>query len=370
MRIKSVVIIALLLCPTMFSQNAFIGGLFDKSFEFVTTNPSKEVFKGQIVKGQRNGVGVLKYKNGNVFVGDFYRNKISGYGMLIADTLSFVKNCDKCVAYVGNWKNGKKTGYGRCYDFEGNVLYQGIFENDKPVNSYPFPTDSVDRSFIISLIDENTVYLGETKGGLFDGYGVLVFPSGDCWVSSFKNDSRYGVGVYLTYDNEWEMIDVLNGEYAMISSSQRYKQIDVETEQRKQLLRQTLIGTLSDLAVQSAEFASTVSAVKNGEQIVGEGLDATSGKSLSSGGNYQLMYNKWEKRAEKHYNSLTKLGYSKESKSEVSGGTGASMNGGNYVAQKRSFRDAQKEMKKIREKAKKAGVIITQSKWETATINY
>ena len=165
------------------------------------------------------------------------------------------------------------------------------------------------------------------------------------------------------------MIDVQNGEYTMISSSQRYKQIDAETAQRKQMLRQTLIGALSDLAVQSAEFSSTVHAVKNGESIVDESLETTS-NSFSNGGNYQQMYNKWEKRAEKHYNSLTKSGYSKKSKSKVSGGTGASMNGGNYVAQKRSFRDAQKEMKKIRAKAKKVGVIITQSKWETATINY
>lgn len=368
MRIISI-IIALLLCPTMFSKNAFIGGLFDQTFEYFTANPSKEVFKGQIVKGQRNGIGILRYNNGNVFIGDFYRNKISGYGMLIADTLSYVKNCDKSVVYVGNWENGKKTGYGRCYDYEGNVLYQGMFENDKPANPHPFPPDSVDRSFIISFIDENIIYLGETKNGLFDGYGILVFPSGDCWVSSFKNDSRNGVGIYLTYDNDWEMIDVQNGEYTMISSSQRYKQIDAETAQRKQMLRQTLIGALSDLAVQSAEFSSTVHAVKNGESIVGESLETTS-NSFSNGGNYQQMYNKWEKRAEKHYNSLTKSGYSKKSKSKVSGGTGASMNGGNYVAQKRSFRDAQKEMKKIRAKAKKVGVIITQSKWETATINY
>ena len=35
-----------------------------------------------------------------------------------------------------------------------------------------------------------------------------------------------------------------------------------------------------------------------------------------------------------------------------------------------NFRDAQREMTKIRLEAKKHGVNIVQSKWETATVNY
>lgn len=114
---------------------------------------------------------------------------------------------------------------------------------------------------------------------------------------------------------------------------------------------------------------SITTAISNpgNEQYASFGLsDETAGGS----GNYQAMYEKWERRAEKHYKSMTKSGRSKESKQEASGSTGSKMSGGNFVAQKRSFREAQKEMKKIREKARKAGVIIEQSKWETATIDY
>jgi hypothetical protein len=46
------------------------------------------------------------------------------------------------------------------------------------------------------------------------------------------------------------------------------------------------------------------------------------------------------------------------------------MNTGNYVMQKKALRDAQREMRNIRQKAARAGVHITQSKWETATVNY
>ena len=109
--------------------------------------------------------------------------------------------------------------------------------------------------------------------------------------------------------------------------------------------------------------------------ISNSGNESDSDFGLSDGasggsGNYQAMYDKWERRAEKHYKSITKSGSSKESKSEASGSSGGKMSGGNFVAQKKSFREAQKEMKKIREKARKAGVIIKQSKWETATIDY
>ncbi|EKU90007.1 hypothetical protein HMPREF9447_02842 [Bacteroides oleiciplenus YIT 12058] len=46
------------------------------------------------------------------------------------------------------------------------------------------------------------------------------------------------------------------------------------------------------------------------------------------------------------------------------------MNSGNYVQMKKSFRDAQRQMRNIRNNAQRHGVTITQSKWETATIAY
>lgn len=90
----------------------------------------------------------------------------------------------------------------------------------------------------------------------------------------------------------------------------------------------------------------------------------------SSSTNYEAQYRQWEKRAEKHYNSLTNLGLSVESKKAAAGSTVGSMNGGNYVSMKKSFREAQKQMKAIRRRAAKAGVQIPQSKWETATVSY
>lgn len=96
--------------------------------------------------------------------------------------------------------------------------------------------------------------------------------------------------------------------------------------------------------------------------------DSPSKRSASS---YQSEYNRWEQRAQSNYNSLTNLGYRAKNKSgDRSGGTLQSMSGSNYVQMKKALRDAQREMRNIRQKAQRSGVAITQSSWETATVDY
>ncbi len=97
----------------------------------------------------------------------------------------------------------------------------------------------------------------------------------------------------------------------------------------------------------------------------------SSGSSNVNTGNYQAEYNRWEQRAKSNYETLTNLGYSvTNSRNDRSGSTGQSMNTGNYVMQKKALRDAQREMRNIRQRASRAGVHIAQSKWETATVSY
>lgn len=99
-------------------------------------------------------------------------------------------------------------------------------------------------------------------------------------------------------------------------------------------------------------------------------MDYSSSSSMNSH-DYQSEYNRWARLAERHYNSLTNLGYrSKHKDGSRSGGTLSSMSGGNYVQMKKSLRDAQHEMQRIRRKAAQNGVTITPSTWETATVGY
>ena len=85
----------------------------------------------------------------------------------------------------------------------------------------------------------------------------------------------------------------------------------------------------------------------------------------------QTHYSRWESIAERHYNSITNTGFRVRDKQGNRGGSAMQgMNSGNYVQMKKSFRDAQRQMRNIRNDAKRHGVTITQSKWETATIAY
>lgn len=96
-----------------------------------------------------------------------------------------------------------------------------------------------------------------------------------------------------------------------------------------------------------------------------------SSPTTGSNHDYQSDYNRWANLAERHYNSLTNLGYRvKHNDGGRSGGTLSSMSGSKYVQMKKSLRDAQREMQRIRRKASQNGVAITPSTWETATVGY
>lgn len=46
------------------------------------------------------------------------------------------------------------------------------------------------------------------------------------------------------------------------------------------------------------------------------------------------------------------------------------MSGGNYVIMKKNLREAQNQMRTIRQQAQREGITIQQSQWENATVGY
>lgn len=125
----------------------------------------------------------------------------------------------------------------------------------------------------------------------------------------------------------------------------------------------------NSLAMAAGTYTSATA--YNSYNYGGYSSSASSGGNSSSGSDFQSQYAQWERRAESCYNSLTNLGYSVTSSSgDKSGGTGRKVSSGNYLQQKRSLREAQSNMRSIRQKAAREGISIPQSKWETAKVDY
>ena len=261
--------------------------VFSKAFEIVNEKNNKEKFKGQILKGKRNGMGYTINKKGDIYAGDFYRGGATGFAMLI--TSGQIANCDSCFVYVGNWKDGKKSGFGVCYAENGDIIYQGQFADDKPIGVYPSENPNLEKYFTLIEIGGGDYFLGEMKNGNANGFGVLVFNNGDLWQSSFKDGQRKGIGLYLAYNGEWETLNVKGDDYDIVSSSENYRNMDAT---RKANFRSALSGAMgyfAEATQAAANLAGDIQAARNGTDISTNSGDTnigtTSGPIESRSGN-------------------------------------------------------------------------------------
>ena len=352
-----------------YSQECHILQLFSKSFEIVNEKGKKDSFKGQILKGKRNGMGFLMQKKKYLYAGDFYRNDMTGCGILFAIENNYIENCDGCTVYVGNLHKGMKTGFGTCYTAEGNVLYQGQFKEDKPIDQYPTTNLSQQKYFSRIELTDGDIFLGEINEEDINGYGVIVFNNGDLWLSNFKDGDKNGVGLYLLYNGEWETLNFSKDDCNTISSSTNYRNIDI---QRKEIFKSSLseaMGYFAMAANKVGEVTTNIQTVRRGEPVYTGEIE--SNEAPSSNSSLQSQYMQWERRAIANYNSLTNLGTRvKKDGKDVSGTNGQSLNGGNYVMQQKALRQAQSEMQRIRNNAIRQGINIQQSRYETIKVTY
>lgn len=363
-------------CITFFFVFAFNGlaqysGNVEKSvsqdvIEILKKEMVESQYKGQYLKGRRNGMGYGKEKKEGYYIGDYYRNEMSGLGMFISN--NDMLNCEGSTIYVGNWKEGKKNGKGICYGSDGRMIYQGMFADDVPVDDYPSKSHDEKTHFSIIKTQNGEIYFGETKENKTNGFGVIVFPNGDMWQSSFKNGAPHGIGLYLTANGEWETQNKKGEDYEVISSSQGYA--------HNKAVRAQINGTTWDALLSGISQSLQSFADKYGQGNSNGSYGATGSYDYNKvggtgGSSLQAQYNNWERRAKANYESLTNLGvrYARNGKN-VGGSTGKGMSSSNYTMQKRALREAQQEMARIRSRARAKGITIVQSQYETVTVKY
>lgn len=175
-------------------------------------------YMGQLDWQQKNKNGSGIYKDGkNVYFGDFFNNKKSGYGMIIAGHNGKIKNLKGCMVYIGSWLNGKKDGKGICYDFNGKVIYQGKFENDKPIDTYPSPNSSENYFSLLGL--DGGAYLGELIEGVPNGYGLFIANDGELSFGKVRDGKRYGTGLLLINPYVWKIVKWDGDSYTEVTNS-------------------------------------------------------------------------------------------------------------------------------------------------------
>lgn len=348
---------------------------FEPIFEGCKEKVKTGKIRGQKLKGRYDGLAVIKQKNGDIYFGDVQDGKPHGNGLYICNTGNNIKNCSESVVYIGRYKDGLKYK-GVCLNNESEILYDGLFTNDAPSNTYPAIDESQYMGYfdIIESNNRDWVYIGEISQGMPNGLGIILFKNKDFLISKFNQGMRSGIGLFVASSGEWQTEKAKGGEITIISSSTYYATIDAERNRQIKSHFTDALGYFSQALTSAGEIGDIVTGqpytdLSNSSIHGSSPLDDNNAASHS--GNYQADYEKWEQRAESHYNSITNLGYSATNKNgNKHGSAGQGMSSGNYASMKKSFREAQKQMRSIRTKAAKAGITITQSKWETATISY
>lgn len=302
---------------------------------------------------EKNGIGI--YKDGkNIYFGDFSHNKKSGYGMIIAGQKGKIKNLKDCMVYIGSWLDGKKEGKGTCYDFNGNIIYQGRFENDKPTGIYPSTNSSSSYFSLLGL--DGGAYLGELIDGVPNGYGLFIANDGELSFGKVKDGQRYGTSLLLESPYVWKVVKWKGDSYSTITNSDIYNS-------RSQAYKESRDKYWSEIWSGLGEVAQGLASTTNQFVEYKSSQNSSSSASYSSG------------------NSSRNSSSSKSNRSSVSSsktsqdcGTAWQTDSKNYsnletramnCIDESEYNSIQSKMKSIRQKWVSRGCHITQSEWET-----
>ena len=125
-------------------------------------------YDGYYQDGWRNGHGVLKGPDGSVYEGEWKNGVREGRGVLKASN---------GTVYEGEWKNDKPEGQGTVKGYDGGS-YEGEWKNGKYDGHgvYKWP--------------DGSVYEGEWKNGVREGRGVLKNASGQVVYDGLWKDNK------------------------------------------------------------------------------------------------------------------------------------------------------------------------------------
>ena len=177
------------------------------------------MYKGSTLNGKRVQGDGLQYIPGtkDLFFSAWRDENMNGNGMQIVTNDNPDLNIAKCPGarfYVGEFKNGKKHGKGRCYDIMGNMIYSGEFNNGQPTDYYPLSEAEYyvsDTTFGFVMNEDGSFYLGELVNRVRNGWGMLYLADNLLCVS-WKDDEPEGHAAFFYKQGNYVSLKYKDGQ--------------------------------------------------------------------------------------------------------------------------------------------------------------
>ncbi len=236
---------------------------------------------------------------------------------------------------------------------------------------------NADKPTLKSLLPMNEyvfLSLGSRGNGKFDIFTMKIVDDTPLWGVVDMKGKEILPNKYTGFIRKGHLLDTGNTglwgkwvgttEMDMTEALNYSRDLKADTQRRRGELA-TALNSFGETMISTAEVIETV---QNSSM---DGSSSNSDANIS--GDLPTQYKKWASLAERHYNSITNLGLKgKDEKNgkDVGGTAGQGMSSSNYTQMKKSLREAQDEMRRIRRKANKQGVNIAKSEYEDIQIKY
>ncbi len=173
------------------------------------------IYEGELVMGKPNGYGNRKLVNGNVFEGQHKDGYGHGQG-----TMRY-KADEKLDRYVGNWRSGKRHGFGTLIlndssrligDWKNDVLNYGEYQGSNGViMSGKWSSEYLQEGTM--RLDDGSEFSGSfIEDGMF-GLGSLLSVNGDLYTGMFSNNEYSGRGILRKFDGVVYTGSFKNGKF-------------------------------------------------------------------------------------------------------------------------------------------------------------
>eukprot|EP00535_Pseudo-nitzschia_heimii_P008612 CAMPEP_0197177120 /NCGR_PEP_ID=MMETSP1423-20130617/2839_1 /TAXON_ID=476441 /ORGANISM="Pseudo-nitzschia heimii, Strain UNC1101" /LENGTH=1107 /DNA_ID=CAMNT_0042626619 /DNA_START=55 /DNA_END=3378 /DNA_ORIENTATION=+ len=176
--------------------------------------PKYVIYEGEMVDSKREGRGVCLYTDGNMYEGEWKRNKEHGYGKLMSSDR-------KKIIYEGEWERGRMQGTGTYYYISSHPdqlgpRYVGEFRENL--------RNGIGRYFL----PDGSVYDGQWRDGVMNGLGVFTWPDNSMYDGVWKDGKRNGQGLMkkadgFVYDGQWVNNTMEGRGSAIYPNGQRYE---------------------------------------------------------------------------------------------------------------------------------------------------